>query len=173
MILCTWGVQLSDRGVFFPSPTKPLSHKVQPLLWDTSAPSPTSALRHSIPPAQQHCKHQHMLLHLMYLLFLSTLHTACEGACLLGVVLSVVPTLQLLLLLLLLLSQVPPCDLTVAPQTIGSGQLVLGLPKNSTLTAPLDAALLELNEAGYLAGGSCARCGGLSLHPEVFMLLSF
>jgi hypothetical protein len=53
----------------------------------------------------------------------------------------------------LLWLQEPPCDLALSPQTIGSGQLVLGLPKNSTLLQPLSAALLQLSEAGYMAGG--------------------
>lgn len=49
------------------------------------------------------------------------------------------------------MTQVPPCDLTLAPQNIGSTQYVLGMPKNSTLRPKLDAALLALNDAGYLA----------------------
>jgi hypothetical protein len=48
--------------------------------------------------------------------------------------------------------QEPPCDLALSPETIGSGQLVLGLPRNSTLLPALSAALLQLSEAGYMAG---------------------
>ncbi|WIA38212.1 hypothetical protein OEZ86_001557 [Tetradesmus obliquus] len=48
-------------------------------------------------------------------------------------------------------TQEPPCDLALSPETIGSGQLVLGLPRNSTLLPKLSAALLQLSEAGYMA----------------------
>ncbi|WIA18057.1 hypothetical protein OEZ85_009538 [Tetradesmus obliquus] len=48
-------------------------------------------------------------------------------------------------------SQEPPCDLALAPETIGSSPLVLGLPRNSTLLPQLSAALLQLSVAGYMA----------------------
>lgn len=53
--------------------------------------------------------------------------------------------------------QEPPCDLALGTETIGSGALVLGLAPNSTLKDKLDAALLQLSEAGYLAGQSAVR----------------
>lgn len=43
--------------------------------------------------------------------------------------------------------------MALAPETIGSSPLVLGLPRNSTLLPQLSAALLQLSEAGYMAGG--------------------
>eukprot|EP00878_Enallax_costatus_P044544 GHUV01053208.1.p1 GENE.GHUV01053208.1~~GHUV01053208.1.p1 ORF type:complete len:468 (+),score=104.28 GHUV01053208.1:524-1927(+) len=48
-------------------------------------------------------------------------------------------------------TQVPPCDLALGSDTIGSGALVIGLSPNSTIRQKLDAALLQLSEAGYLA----------------------
>ncbi|KAF8062078.1 Glutamate receptor [Scenedesmus sp. PABB004] len=49
-------------------------------------------------------------------------------------------------------TQVPPCDLALGAETIGSGQLVLGLaPNASRLADRLNAAMLQLNEAGYMA----------------------
>jgi hypothetical protein len=70
----------------------------------------------------------------------------------------------------LLWLQEPPCDLALSPQTIGSGQLVLGLPKDSTLLQPLSAALLQLSEAGYMAGGHrAADVGGYQGH-QLFLL---
>ena len=37
-----------------------------------------------------------------------------------------------------------PCDLTVVGNNFGPGALVYGLQKNSSLTAPLNAAMLEV-----------------------------
>ncbi|KAF6263090.1 hypothetical protein COO60DRAFT_537106 [Scenedesmus sp. NREL 46B-D3] len=69
-------------------------------------------------------------------------------------------------------TQEPPCDLALSPETIGSGQLVLGLPRNSTLLQPLSAALLQLSEAGYMAElrrkwfVESSQCGGDDLDAD-------
>ena len=46
--------------------------------------------------------------------------------------------------------QKKPCTLTVAKETFGPGQLVIGLPQNSSLTPSLTAAMLELEETGVI-----------------------
>jgi hypothetical protein len=47
-------------------------------------------------------------------------------------------------------AQMKPCTLTVAKETFGPGQLVIGLPQNSSLTAGLTAAMLEMEETGVI-----------------------
>jgi len=49
------------------------------------------------------------------------------------------------------LSKIRPCDLAVAKEPFGPGQLAIGLPKNSPLTVPLSQAMLKLQESGFIS----------------------
>jgi len=64
-----------------------------------------------------------------------------------------------------LLSRIRPCDLAVAKEPFGPGQLAIGLPKNSPLTVPLSQAMLKLQESGFISGERhlCAAGSGLRL----------
>jgi hypothetical protein len=69
---------------------------------------------------------------------------------------------------LFVIVQVQPCTLTTAKETFGPGQLVIGLPPGSNLTANLTTAMLSLGETGKITGKklgywglkelACTRC---------------